>query len=137
MKIIHIELSNKRTKIVVFEILWQDMFSESIWVLYNEPITFLIPKNCILVLSILLKRVRFTNTYINDFVGLHQKIGYLLETYLLLELWRLQLIQIGAFVSYLLNVVWELCSRKRSTILTNTSVNAITLTISQWPLSTA
>ena len=135
MKIIHIELSHKWAKIVVFKILGQDMFSKSVWILYNESITFLIPKNCILILGILLVIVRLSNTYINDFVGLHQKIGYLLETYLFLNLRWLLLIQNGAFVSHLLYIVWKLCSRKCPTILTHPCVNAVALTISQWPLS--
>jgi hypothetical protein len=45
VKIVHIKLSNKARKIVVFKIFWKDLVREQIDLFDNETISFIIPRN--------------------------------------------------------------------------------------------
>jgi hypothetical protein len=39
VEIIHIQLSNERRKVVMFEILWQNLVAEQIWLFYLKAVT--------------------------------------------------------------------------------------------------
>ena len=45
VEIVHIKLSNKARKIVVFKIFWKDLVREQIDLFDNETISFIIPRN--------------------------------------------------------------------------------------------
>lgn len=53
MKIIHVELSDERTEVVMFEIFWKNIFCEGIRVFDNETISFHVPKYSFAVIDIL------------------------------------------------------------------------------------
>lgn len=44
MEVIHVELADEGAKIIVFEVFGQNVLRKGIRVLYDEAITFLVPK---------------------------------------------------------------------------------------------
>jgi len=72
MKIIHIQLSNKGTKVVVFKIFGQNIFCKSVRIFNNKAVTLLVPKNSVLILSILKRQklhiLKLTLTISNVFI---------------------------------------------------------------------
>jgi len=55
VEIVHIELANKRRKVVVFEVFGQNFFRELIYVFHNKGISLFIPRNDVKMRRILEK----------------------------------------------------------------------------------
>ena len=56
MEVIHIELSDKRRKVVMFEELRQDFVSELVGLLHDEAIALLVPAYYVVVGGVLLTK---------------------------------------------------------------------------------
>ena len=100
MKIVHVELANKRREFFVFEVLGKNLVLEKILVLDNEASSSFSPLNYMAIFAVL-----------QYFIGFHNKVGYLLPSmdslfaaYILRPVGLLRMLRL-AFLSFELNTV--------------------------------
>ena len=76
MEIVHVQLAHKRWKVVVFEVLRQNLFSKCVWIPHYKTIACFIPKHIFWLLWVLNTRIMTGKcSYVDYFVCFCQEVG--------------------------------------------------------------